>query len=68
MVDPHGDLVDTVLQYVPSWRINDVILFDVSDFSWPIGFNILQYKSEEEKNIIVSGIVATFKKLYENSR
>jgi len=67
VIDPHWDLVDTVLQYVPSWRINDVILFDVSDFNWPIWFNILQYKSEEEKNIIVSGIVATFKKLYENS-
>ena len=67
IIDPHGDLIDTVLQYVPSWRINDVILFDVSDFDYPIWFNILQTKSEEEKNIVVSGIVATFKKLYENS-
>ena len=67
VIDPHGDLVDTVLQYVPSWRINDVILFDVSDFDYPIWFNILQTKTEEEKNIVVSGVVATFKKLYENS-
>ena len=67
VVDPHWDLVDTILEYVPSWRINDVILFDVSDFEYPIGFNILQYKNDEEKNIIVSGIVSTFKKLYDNS-
>ena len=67
VIDPHWDLIDTVLQYVPSWRINDVILFDVSDFNYPIWFNILQYRSAEEKNIIVSWIVATFKKLYENS-
>jgi hypothetical protein len=60
-------LIDTILQYIPSRRINDVVLFDVSDFDWPIGFNILEYSSEEEKNIIVSGIVSTFKKLYGNS-
>jgi len=64
VIDPHGDLIDTILQYVPSRRINDVILFDVSDFEYPIWFNVLQYRNEEEKNIIVSGIVATFKKLY----
>lgn len=67
VIDPHGDLIDTILQHIPSWRINDVILFDVSDFSYPIWFNILQYKNEEEKNILVSGIVATFKKLYKDS-
>jgi hypothetical protein len=54
VIDPHGYLVDTVLQYVPSWRINDVILFDVSDFDYPLGFNILQTKTAEEKNIVVS--------------
>ena len=64
VIDPHWDLIDTVLQYVPSRRINDVILFDVSDFDYPIWFNVLQYRNEEEKNIIVSGIVSTFKKLY----
>ncbi len=67
VIDPHGDLIDTILQYIPSRRINDVILFDVSDFQRPIWFNILEYSSEEEKNIIVSWIVSTFKKLYGNS-
>ena len=67
VIDPHGDLIDTVLSYVPKHRINDVVLFDVSDFNYPIGFNILQAKNEEEKNIIVSGLVATFKKLYQDS-
>ena len=36
VIDPHGDLVDTVLEHVPTWRTNDVILFDVSDSSNPI--------------------------------
>lgn len=54
LIDPHGDLVDTVMEHIPSWRTNDVILFDVSDSQNPIGFNLLQYNSEDEKNIIVS--------------
>lgn len=67
LIDPHGDLVDTVMEHIPSWRTNDVILFDVSDSQNPIGFNLLQYNTEDEKNIVVSGVVATFKKLFGTS-
>lgn len=68
ILDPHGDLIDTLLEHVPSRRTNDVILFDVSDFNYPIWFNILQYKTEEEKNLVVSWVVWSFKKLYGESR
>lgn len=67
LIDPHGDLVDTVMEHVPSRRTNDVILFDVWDTSNPIWFNLLQYNTEDEKNLIVSGVVATFKKLFGQS-
>ena len=68
LLDPHGDLVDTVLEHIPSSRINDVILFDVSDTDYPIGFNLLQADNEDEKNRIASGVVSTFQKLFEHSR
>ncbi len=67
LLDPHGDLVDTVLEHVPTSRINDVILFDVSDTDYPIGFNLLQADNEDEKNRIASWVVSTFQKLFENS-
>jgi DNA helicase HerA-like ATPase len=54
LLDPHGDLVDTVLEHIPTNRINDVILFDVSDTDFPIGFNLLQADNEDEKNRIAS--------------
>lgn len=54
LIDPHGDLVETVLEHVPSYRINDVILFDVADTQYPIGFNLLQVDNENQKNLIVS--------------
>ena len=67
LLDPHGDLVDTVLEHIPTSRINDVILFDVSDTDYPIWFNLLQAENEDEKNRIASGVVSTFQKLFENS-
>ena len=68
LLDPHGELVDDVLEHIPTNRINDVILFDVSDSDFPIGFNLLQGNTEEEKNLIASGVVSTFKKLFGDSR
>ena len=49
LLDPHGELVDDLLEYIPSNRINDVILFDVGDAEYPIGFNLLQADNEDEK-------------------
>jgi hypothetical protein len=36
LLDPHGELVDTIIESIPSNRINDVILFDLSDTEYPI--------------------------------
>ena len=68
LLDPHGELVDTVLEHIPTNRINDVILFDVSDSDFPIGFNLLQSDTEEGRTLIVSGVVSTFEKLFAHSR
>lgn len=67
LLDPHWELVDDLLEYIPSNRINDVILFDVGDAEYPIGFNLLQADNEDEKNRIASGVVSTFQKLFDNS-
>lgn len=68
LLDPHGELVDIVLEHIPNNRINDVILFDVADSEYPIGFNLLQAETEEEKNLVASGVVSTFYRLFGNSR
>lgn len=68
LLDPHGELVDSVLEHIPTNRINDVILFDVADSDFPIGFNLLQAETEDGKNLIASGVVTTFKRLFGNSR
>ena len=63
VIDPHGDLIDSVIENVPDNRIKDVVLFDPSDSEFPIGFNILQANSELEKTLLSSDLVATFKRM-----
>jgi len=63
VLDPHGDLIEAILAYVPKERINDVIVIDPSDGEYPVGFNILSAHSEVEKDILSSDLVAAFKRL-----
>ncbi len=63
VVDPHGDLIDAVMENVPDERLCDVVLFDPSDAEFPIGFNILQANSPLEKTILSSDLVATFRRM-----
>jgi len=50
VVDPKGDLVDTILRHVPDNRVEDIIVFDPADREHPLGFNILEYVIIGPKN------------------
>lgn len=67
VVDPHGDLADHVLDFVPSHRTNDVILFDPSDRDFPVAFNMLENIDPAYNTIVASGLVGIFKKMYAES-
>lgn len=64
VIDPHGDLVESILTYIPKNRVNDVIWFDPSDKDFPISFNMLDTKSEEERQLSVSGLMSVFNKMW----
>src|SRR3972149_11285409 len=42
LMDPHGDLVEAVLQRIPERRLDDVILFDPADIDYPFGLNLFE--------------------------
>lgn len=65
-VDPHGDTAERLIDYVPSWRINDVVYFNPADLDHPIGFNILEAVSDRHKHLVASGMMGVFKKIWEN--
>ncbi len=67
VVDPHGDLAETILSSIPKSRTNDVILFDPSDSKWPIAFNMLEQVDPELRPIVASGLVGVFKKIFGES-
>jgi hypothetical protein len=67
IIDPHGDLCETLLDYIPSYRINDVIYLDPSDRDRSFALNPLEVSEPHQRELVVSGIVAIFNKLYGNS-
>lgn len=66
VVDPHGELIDHILDSIPNSRINDVVYFNPADHDWPIGFNLLENVNPDLKNIVASGVVGIFKKIFES--
>ena len=66
VIDPHGDLVETLLDYIPASRINDTIYFNPVDKNYPISINPLEVTNKEEAELVVSGLMAIFTKVWAN--
>lgn len=67
VIDPHGDLAEAVIGFIPKSRTNQTIIFDPSDTSWPIAFNMLEDISPEHRPLVASGLVWIFKKIFWDS-
>lgn len=66
-IDPHGDAIDILLNYIPSGRINDVVFFNPADGERTVKINLFEGDNIEHRELIASGIVAIFQKLYSYS-
>ena len=66
IIDPHGDLVENALGFVPKERLDDVIYFNPGDLERPLGLNMLDfnYDRPEEKTFIVNEMQSIFNKLF----
>lgn len=67
VIDPHGDLAETVIWFIPKSRTNQTIIFDPSDTDWPIAFNMLDDVKPEHRPLVASGLVGIFKKIFGDS-
>jgi len=65
VLDPHGSLIEMVLDRIPPNRVKDVIYFNAGDKDYPMGLNILEHSNEFEKHEIVNGFLALMKKLFD---
>ena len=71
VIDPHGDLAETVLSYIPKKRLGDVIYFNPDDVAYPLGMNLLELPeglSEDEyireKDLVTETVISVFRKIF----
>ena len=64
VIDPHGDLIEDCLQYIPKERAKDVIVFDPSNMERPMGLNILEASDPEQMDMASSQATEIFIKLF----
>lgn len=62
-IDPHGDLFEELLGMVPPERMDDVLVFDPADMDYPVGFNLLECSSPEERHAVVREMRAIMQRL-----
>ena len=67
VTDPHGDLAEKIIDYIPSHRINDVIYFNPGDINHPVAFNIIEKVDPHFRHLVASGLLGVFKKLWADS-
>lgn len=71
VLDPHGDLAERILRYIPEERINDVIYLNPDDLAHPIGMNLLELSPGiadddllREKDLITEAAISVLRKLF----
>jgi hypothetical protein len=64
VIDPHGDLIEELITFVPKERAKDVVVFNPSDTERPMGLNILEANTPEEMDMASSQATEIFIKLF----
>jgi hypothetical protein len=65
VIDPHGDLIEGIMERMPPERAEDVIYFDPSDADRPMGLNMIESHSEQEMHFVATSIVGLMYKLFD---
>lgn len=71
VIDPHGDMAEKLLRYIPKERINDVVYFNPDDLAYPIGLNMLELPEGLEgdeliraKELVTESVISVFRKIF----
>src|SRR2546428_5241955 len=67
VIDPHGDLVQSLLEFVPSHRVQQTIYVDPADLDFPVGFNVLESVQPSLRPLVASQVVTIFKNIWQDS-
>lgn len=64
-MDPHGDAVRDILKLIPPERAEDVIYFNPADTERPMGLNLLEAKTEDQKHFAATAVINMMYKLFD---
>jgi DNA helicase HerA-like ATPase len=64
VIDPHGGLIEEILQMIPRHRANDVIYFNPQEPSKVLGINVLEATPSEQKSHIVSALISILRNIW----
>ena len=67
-IDPHGDTAEKLLSMVPRERAEDVIYFCPADTDYPMGLNIFEAESDDQKDFVIQEVINVLYKLYDPQR
>ena len=67
VIDPHGDFVEKILDFIPPHRINDVVYINPADVDYPVAFNVLEATNPAHRILVASGLLSVFKKMWIDS-
>ena len=64
VIDPHGALVEELLDYIPDTRVEDVIYVNATDTERPVPLNPFTQGDPATHHLVASGIIAMMKKIW----
>ena len=64
-VDPHGDVAEKLLSMVPKERTEDVIYFSPADMEFPMGLNLFEWTTPDQKDFLIQEVLNMLYKLYD---
>jgi hypothetical protein len=64
-VDPHGDTAEKLLAMVPKERTEDVIYFSPADMEFPMGLNLFEFNTPDQKDFLIQEVLNMLYKLYD---
>jgi hypothetical protein len=67
VIDPHSDVAETLLHYIPEERMQDVLYINPSDDEFPVAYNPLRHVHPKYQDLVASGLISTFKKIWKDS-
>ena len=63
-LDPHGDVAEQLVSYLPRERVDDLVYLNLSNLEYPIAFNPLQAEDPDERDVVTNDLIEMFVSMY----